>query len=55
MSFINSLLKLFVGDKSQQDVKALQGSLTKTKAFEPVLQALSHDDLRAKTAEFKAA
>ena len=54
MSFINSLLKLFVGDKSQQDVKALQGSLTKTKAFEPVLQALSHDDLRAKTAEFKA-
>ncbi|MCX6184017.1 MAG: hypothetical protein NTX74_03005 [Flavobacterium sp.] len=54
MSFINSLLKLFVGDKSQQDVKALQGSLTKTKAFEPLLQALSHDDLRAKTAEFKA-
>ncbi len=54
MSFINSLLKLFVGDKSQQDVKALQGSLTNTKAFEPVLQALSHDDLRAKTAEFKA-
>ncbi len=54
MSFINSLLKLFVGDKSQQDVKALQGSLTKTKAFEPVLQALSHEDLRAKTAEFKA-
>ncbi len=54
MSFINSLLKLFVGDKSQQDVKALQGSLTKTKAFESVLQALSHDELRAKTAEFKA-
>jgi len=54
MSFINSLLKLFVGDKSQQDVKALQGSLTKTKAFEPVLQALSNDDLRAKTAKFKA-
>ncbi len=54
MSFINSILKLFVGDKSQQDVKALQGSLSKTKAFESALQALSHDDLRAKTAEFKA-
>ncbi|MEY2692503.1 MAG: hypothetical protein RIT03_893 [Bacteroidota bacterium] len=54
MSFINSLLKIFVGDKSQQDVKALQGSLTKTKAFESVLQSLSHDELRAKTAEFKA-
>ncbi|MFZ4436384.1 MAG: preprotein translocase subunit SecA [Flavobacterium psychrophilum] len=54
MSFINNILKLFVGDKSQQDVKALQGSLAKTKAFESVLQALSHDELRAKTAEFKA-
>ncbi|MEN9322262.1 MAG: hypothetical protein RL699_42 [Bacteroidota bacterium] len=54
MSFINSLLKIFVGDKSQQDVKALQGSLTKTKAFESVLHSLSHDELRAKTAEFKA-
>ena len=54
MSFINNILKLFVGDKSQQDVKALQGSLNKVLAFEPVLQQLSHDDLRAKTAEFKA-
>ena len=54
MSFINNILKLFVGDKSQQDVKALQGSLNKALAFEPVLQQLSHDDLRAKTAEFKA-
>jgi preprotein translocase subunit SecA len=54
MSFINNILKLFVGDKSQQDVKALQGSLNKALAFEPVLQQLSHDELRAKTAEFKA-
>ena len=54
MSFINSILKLFVGDKSQQDVKALQGNLNKIKAFETALQALSHDELRAKTAEFKA-
>ena len=54
MSFINNILKLFVGDKSQQDVKALQGSLNKVLAFESVLQQLSHDELRAKTAEFKA-
>jgi preprotein translocase subunit SecA len=54
MSFINNILKLFVGDKSQQDVKALQGSLNKALAFESVLQQLSHDELRAKTAEFKA-
>ncbi|MFM2266065.1 MAG: hypothetical protein RLZ77_1485, partial [Bacteroidota bacterium] len=54
MSFINNILKLFVGDKSQQDVKDLQGSLNKALAFESVLQQLSHDELRAKTAEFKA-
>ncbi len=53
MSFINSILKVFVGDKSQKDVKALQPYLTKIKTFESVLAALSHDDLRARTAFFK--
>jgi len=54
MSFINSILKAFVGDKSQKDVKALQPYLTKIKALESTLISLSHDELRAKTAEFKA-
>ena len=53
MSFINSILKVFVGDKSEKDVKALQGNITKIKALESTLSALSHDELRAKTAEFK--
>lgn len=53
MSFINSILKVFVGDKSQKDVKALQGNITKIKGFESTLAALSHDELRAKTAYFK--
>ncbi len=53
MSFINSILKVFVGDKSQKDVKALQPYLKKTLALEPEMMALSHDDLRAKTATFK--
>ena len=53
MSFINSILKVFVGDKSQNDVKALQGNITKIKAFETALAALSHDELRAKTTYFK--
>jgi len=53
MSFINSIIKAFVGDKSQKDVKATQPYITKIKALEPVLAALSHDELRAKTAEFK--
>ena len=53
MSIINSILKAFVGDKSEKDVKAIQPIVTKIKSFESALQALSHDELRAKTAEFK--
>ena len=53
MSFINSIIKVFVGDKSQKDVKALQSTLNKIKEFEAPLAALSHDELRAKTTAFK--
>ncbi len=53
MSFINSIIKAFVGDKSQKDVKATQPYITKIKALESVLASLSNDELRAKTTEFK--
>ncbi|WP_300570922.1 preprotein translocase subunit SecA [Flavobacterium sp.] len=53
MSFINNILKVFVGDKSQKDVKAIQPLITKIKTFESNLSSLSHDELRAKTAYFK--
>ncbi len=53
MSIINSILKAFVGDKSEKDVKAIQPLIAKVKTFESPLQALSHDALRAKTVEFK--
>ena len=53
MSFINSIIKAFVGDKSQKDVKATQPYITKIKALESSLSSLSHDQLRAKTIEFK--
>ncbi len=53
MSFINSVLKVFVGDKSKQDVKAITPILNKIKTFEAAIGALSHDELRAKTAQFK--
>ncbi|MBP6620578.1 MAG: preprotein translocase subunit SecA, partial [Leadbetterella sp.] len=53
MSFINSILKAFVGDKSQKDVKALQPYLAKIKTFESSLAALSNDELRARTVFFK--
>ena len=53
MSFINSILKAFVGDKSQKDVKALQPYLVKIKASEASLSGISNDELRAKTNFFK--
>ncbi|VXB01880.1 Protein translocase subunit SecA [Flavobacterium sp. 9AF] len=53
MSLINSILKAFVGDKSQKDVKAIQPLVNKVKTFETALASLSHDQLRAKTEEFK--
>ncbi|WP_370479325.1 preprotein translocase subunit SecA [Tamlana flava] len=54
MNFLDSILKVFVGDKSKQDVKAITPLVDKIKTFEKALEALSHDELRAKTAEFKA-
>ena len=54
MSFLNSVLKVFVGDKSKQDVKSLSPIIDQVKAFESELEQLSHDELRAKTVGFKA-
>ncbi|MFI1745792.1 preprotein translocase subunit SecA [Thalassobellus sediminis] len=54
MSFLNSVLKVFVGDKSKQDVKAITPIVEKIKALESSVSSLSHDELRAKTTEFKA-
>ena len=54
MSFLNSVIKVFVGDKSKQDVKALMPLVEKVKSFETQIESLSHDELRGKTIEFKA-
>jgi preprotein translocase subunit SecA len=54
MSFLNSVLKTFVGDKSQKDVKKMQPLVNEIRSFEAKLEGLSHDELRAKTAQFKA-
>ena len=53
MSLLNSVLKVFVGDKSKQDVKAIMPIVNKIKTFEVQTQALSNDDLRSKTQTFK--
>ncbi|WP_055445265.1 preprotein translocase subunit SecA [Lacinutrix himadriensis] len=53
MNFLDSVLKMFVGDKSKQDVKSITPLVNKIKTFEAALEALSHDELRAKTDFFK--
>ncbi|CAZ97089.1 preprotein translocase subunit SecA [Zobellia galactanivorans] len=53
MSFLNSILKVFVGDKSEKDVKELQPIVEQIKSFEKELEAVSHDELREKTRTFK--
>ncbi|MEM8928972.1 MAG: preprotein translocase subunit SecA [Bacteroidota bacterium] len=53
MSIINSVLKVFVGDKSEKDVKALQPLVKTITSFETELEGLSHDELRQKTVDFK--
>ena len=54
MSILNSVIKAFVGDKAKKDVKALQPMVEKVNSFEASLEALSHDELRQKTLDFKA-
>ena len=53
MSILNSVLKIFVGDKSKKDVKELQPILDKIKSFEKELEGISLDELRDKTNTFK--
>ena len=54
MSILNSVIKLFVGDKQQKDLKILQPIVDKVRTFEATLSTLSNDELRNKTIEFKA-
>lgn len=48
------ILKKLAGSKSKKDDKIYQPYVDKVKAVEPEIKALSNDELRAKTAEFKA-
>ena len=49
---LNILKKLF-GDKSAKDLKEIQPIVDSILAAEPAIQALSTNELRAKTIEFK--
>ncbi|MBJ2172983.1 preprotein translocase subunit SecA [Aureibaculum sp. A20] len=53
MSILNSVLKVFVGDKKKKDLKELQPIVTNVRAFEGQMEKLSIDEIRGKTLEFK--
>jgi preprotein translocase subunit SecA len=53
MSILNSVLKIFVGDKNKKDLKTLLPIVENVISFESNLKALSDDGLRSKTLEFR--
>ena len=52
MKFIDFLSSIF-GNKAQRDMKAIQPLVDQVKAIYPEIQALSNDELRAKSLEIK--
>ncbi|NCG04856.1 MAG: preprotein translocase subunit SecA, partial [Bacteroidetes bacterium] len=53
MSVLSGILKTFVGDKAKKDLKGLHPLVDKVHQASQGLNSLSHDELRAKTSEFK--
>jgi preprotein translocase subunit SecA len=51
---INTLLGKIFGTKNEREIKRLQPRVVAMNALEPEMQKLSDDELRAKTAEFRA-
>ena len=54
MGFLDAVLKMFVGDKSEKDVKSIQPIVEQIKALESEFEKLSLDELRNKTTSFKS-
>ena len=53
MGILDNVLKLFVGDKSKQDIGEIQPMVALIKNQEAEIASLTIDELRAKTVEFK--
>lgn len=53
MGFLDTILKVFVGDKSKKDIKEIQPIIDEIKKMEPSVAALSLDELRAKSVTFR--
>ncbi len=53
MGIVTNILKLFVGDKSEKDVKSLRPLVEAIHKAEMELASLSPDQLRMRSADFK--
>ena len=53
MNLINSLLNVFVGDKSKKDLKEVESIVKEILSHENELSLLNHNELRNKTIQFK--
>ena len=53
MSFLNSILKTFVGDKTKKDLSKITPLVEEINSHQKNLETLSHDELRQKTIIFK--
>ncbi len=53
--FVGKILSKVFGSKSDKDIKTIQPIVEEIKSYEEAMKALSDDQLKAKTQEFKAA
>ena len=54
MNLLNSILKVFVGDKAKKDIKEISPLVSKINSIEDEFIKLSNDELRSKTDKFKS-
>ena len=53
MSFLNSIIKTFVGDKTKKDLALIHPIVSKINEHFNSFESISNDELREKTAIFK--
>ena len=53
MSILNSVLKLFIGDKTKKDLKKITPIVEEINKYQETLEKISNDELRNKTIDFK--
>ena len=53
MSFLNNILKVFVGDKTKKDLEKIIPIVSRINEYQKEYEALTNDELRSKTTAFK--